>query len=74
MSIITPIAIAIPDRATMFASIPMLRITINVNSTPTGNILEITIEALRFNTITITTMIVISISNVRELSSVPIVS
>ena len=65
---------AIPDKATMFASIPILRITMNVKRTPTGKILEMTIDALRFKTKTITTIMVISISSVSELSSVPIVS
>jgi hypothetical protein len=65
---------AIPERATIFASIPILRITMNVNRTPTGNILEITIDALKFNTSTITTIMVISISRDREFSRVPIVS
>jgi hypothetical protein len=46
----------------------------NVNRTPTGNILEITIDALKFNTSTITTIMVISISRDREFSRVPIVS
>ena len=73
-SIIIPMAIAIPDSATMFASIFIFLIMINVSNTPIGNMLEITIEARRLKTITITTIIDISASKVSADSSVPIVS
>lgn len=74
ISIIIPIAIAIPDRATMFASILRYRIRIKVESTAIGKILEIIIEALRLNINTITTIMLMRISKVRAVSSVPMVS
>ena len=73
-STITPMAMAIPDRATMFASIPVYRININVASTAMGSMLAITTDARRLSTSTIITMIQISISCERLDSSVPIVS
>ncbi len=73
-STMIPMAIAIPDSATILACIPAYRMMIKVAKTPTGKILEITTEALRFKTKTITTMMAISVSCVSEVSSVPIVS
>ncbi len=73
-STITPIAMAIPERATMLASTPNWRITIKVISTPTGSRLEIMIEARMFITSTNTTRILMSISCSRANSRVPRVS
>ncbi len=73
-STITPMAIAIPDKATMLASTPKLRITMKVISTPMGSKLDIRNEALRFITRIITTIILMRISSDRASSSVPRVS
>ena len=74
MSTITPMAMAIPDNATIFASIPKKRIKINVIKTPKGNNPATITEALMFRTSTIITMMLIRISCERAYSSVPIVS
>lgn len=70
----TPIAIAIPDNATIFASIPVYFMRMKVASTAIGNMLAMMTEARRFSTSTIITMIQINISCRSEVSSVPIVS
>ncbi len=67
-------AMAIPDRATMFASTPHSFITMNVQSTASGSMVAMTTEARRLSTRISTTMIQMSTSWVSELSSVPIVS
>ena len=61
-STITPMAIAIPERATILASTSKNFINIKVIKTPIGSKLEINIEALRFNTKTRTTSMLINIS------------
>ena len=73
-STITPMAMAMPDKATILASTPNCRMVIKVINTPMGNKLEIRKEARRFNTRTITTRILISSSNVMASSRVPRVS
>ncbi len=73
-STITPIAIAIPERATIFASTPKRRITINVIKTPIGKRLDIKNDARRFITKSKTTIMLIRISSVNASSSVPSVS
>ncbi len=73
-STITPMAIAIPERATILASTPNWRIVIKVISTPIGNKLDIKKEALKLNTKTMTTNILISNSNEMASSRVPRVS
>ena len=60
-STIVPIAIAIPDRATMFASTPKNFIAIKTINTATGNKQEINIEARRLKTQIIITKMVINI-------------
>ena len=61
-STITPMAIAIPDNATILASTPVSFIIMNVISTATGSNPEIITEALRLNINTIITIILISTS------------
>ena len=73
-STIVPIAIAIPDNATIFASTPKSFIAINTIKTATGNRPEINTEARKLNTIIIITKMVINISNVKASLSVPKVS
>ena len=73
-STIVPIAMAIPDKATMFASTLNSFIEIKTINTATGNSPEISTEALKLNTIIIITKMVIKISNVSASSSVPKVS
>jgi len=73
-STIIPMAMAIPDNATILASMPTYRIMMKAASTPTGSILEMTIDALRFRMRTMTTMMAISVSWVSAVSSVPMVS
>ena len=73
-STIVPIAIAIPDNATIFASTPKSFIAINTIRTATGNSPEISTEARRLNTIIIITKMVINISSVKASLSVPNVS
>ena len=70
----TPIAIAIPDKATILASTPIYFMMMKVANTPMGRILDIIIEARRLTIKTITTMIQIKISCDNAVSSVPIVS
>ena len=74
MSTITPMAMAIPDNATILASTPKKCIKIKVISTPNGNNPATITEARRFNTNTIITMILIRISCERADSRVPMVS
>ena len=73
-STIVPIAIAIPDSATILASTPKSFIAINTINTATGNSPEINTEARRLNTIMIMTKMVMSISKVKASLSVPNVS
>ena len=73
-STITPMAIAIPDSATIFASIPVYRISINVANTAIGSILAITTDARKLSTNTMMTIIQINISCERLVSNVPMVS
>ncbi len=73
-STITPIAIAMPDSATTFASTPTSFIKTNVQSTVSGSMAAITTDARKFSTKMSTTIMQMSTSSVRELSSVPIVS
>ena len=73
-STITPMDMAIPDRATMLASTPNCLIAMKAISTPTGSKLDIRKEALRFNTRTMTTRMLISSSRDMASSSVPRVS
>ncbi len=73
-STMVPIAMAIPERATILASTPKSFMEINTISTATGSNPEISTEARRLNTITIITRTVISISSVRASLRVPSVS
>ncbi|CAI8160282.1 MAG: Uncharacterised protein [Formosa sp. Hel3_A1_48] len=73
-STIVPIAIAIPDNATILASTPKSFIAINTIKTATGKSPEISMEARRLNTIMIITRMVIKISKVNASLSVPKVS
>jgi hypothetical protein len=73
-STIVPMAIAIPERATILASTLNSFMLINTIKTATGNNPEISIEALKLNTIIIITNMVISISRVSASFKVPIVS
>jgi len=74
ISTIVPMAMAIPESATILASTPNNFILINTSSTATGNKLEIKSEALMLNTMTTTTKMVIRISRVRASCSVARVS
>ena len=65
---------AIPDKATILASTPNLRILIKVISTPIGSKLEIKTDARRLKTSINTTKILINISNVKASCKVPKVS
>ena len=73
-STIVPIAIAIPESATIFASTPKSFMVIKTIKTATGNNPDISIEARRLKTITIMTKIVIRISKIKASLSVPNVS
>ena len=73
-STIVPIAIAIPDNATILASTLKSFIAINTIKTATGNKLEIKIEALKLKTIIKITKMVIKISKINASLSVPNVS
>src|SRR5699024_1474095 len=64
ISTITPMAIAIPVSETMLASTEASFIAMNVISTATGSIPEMSNDVRRFSTITTITMIVIIISSV----------
>ena len=61
-STMTPMAMAIPERATIFASTPICFMMIKVTSTPMGRILDMRMDARRLITNTMTTIIQISIS------------
>ncbi len=74
ISTIVPIAMAMPERATMFASTPKSFIAMKHISTASGSTAEIKIELRRCMTITITTMIVTRISSTSAVLSVPRVS
>ncbi len=74
MSTIVPIAMAIPDKATILAVTSMYFMAMKVMSTAMGRTPDIRAEALRFITIISTTMIVIRICSDKASSSVPIVS
>ena len=73
-STIVPIAIAIPESATILASTPKSFIAINTINTATGSNPEIRTEARRLNTIMMITKMVINISKVNASLSVPNVS
>ena len=73
-STMVPIAMAIPERATILASTLKNFIEIKTIKTATGNKPEMRMEARRLKTITIITSTVIRISNVRASLSVPRVS
>jgi hypothetical protein len=74
MSTIVPMAMAMPESATMLASTPNIFIAMNPISTAMGSI-ELTSNALRkCITITMTTMMVTRISSMSALLSVPSVS
>ena len=73
-STIVPMAIAIPDNATILASIPNAFMAINTINTASGNNPEIKIEALRLNTIMMITSMVIKISRASASFKVPKVS
>ena len=70
----TPIAIAIPDRATILALMPVYFIMIKVASTAIGSKLDIIMDARKLNTRTMITIITIKISCDSDDSKVPIVS
>ena len=74
MSTITPIAIAIPDNATIFASTPKNLISMKVISTPAGKRPAMITDALRLRTRTIITIMLMRISCESADPSVPIVS
>ena len=74
ISTIVPMAMAMPDSATMFASTPNSFIAMKHIRTASGSTAEIKIELRRCMTITITTMIVTRISSTSAVFSVPSVS
>ena len=74
ISTIVPIAMAMPERATMLASTPKTFIATKQSKTARGSNPEIRIELLRCIIITSTTMMVISISRERAERRVPRVS
>ena len=74
ISTIVPMAIAMPDSATIFASTPKVFIAIKHISTAKGSRPLMSTELLRCTTKTITTMIVTRISSVRAVFNVPKVS
>ncbi len=67
ISTIVPMAIAIPDRATMLASTPNVFIAMKHINTASGSRPLISTELRRCRTITITTTMVTNISSVRAL-------
>ena len=73
-STITPMAMAIPERATILASTPTIFMTMKVLMTANGSIPAMTTEARRLRTSISTTMIQISTSWVNASSRVPMVS
>ena len=73
-STITPMAMAIPDSATMLASTPVSFMMMKEASTASGSMVAMTTEARRLSTRMSTTMIQMSTSSVSELSNVPMVS
>ena len=74
ISTIVPIAIAIPDKATIFASTPKYRIAIKHIKTATGSDPATNNDDLKLSSIKITTIMVISICNPIASSKVPKVS
>ena len=70
-STIVPMAIAIPESATIFASTANNFIAIKTMRTATGNKPETTIDILRLRSITRTTKIAINISKYKAELSVP---
>lgn len=74
ISTIVPMAIAMPDSATIFASTPKVFIAIKHIRTAKGSRPLMRIELLRCTTKTMTTMIVTRISSVRAVFNVPKVS
>ena len=73
-STMVPMAMAIPESATILASTPNSFMEMNTINTATGNRPEIRIEALRLNTMTTITKMVIRISRVSASFKVPNVS
>ena len=73
-STMVPIAMAIPDKATILASTLKSFMAINTMSTATGSSPEIKMEARRLNTMMIITKMVIKISKVSASFKVPKVS
>ena len=73
-STMVPIAMAIPDKATIFASTSNNFMAIKTINTATGNNPEIKIEARKLKTITIITKMVIKISKLKASFKVPNVS
>ena len=74
MSTMVPMAIAIPERATMFASTPPSFMKMKVNSTAMGNRDAIRKDARRCINMNSTTRIVTRISSEIAVFSVPRVS
>ncbi len=73
-STMVPMAMAIPERATILASTPKSFMLIKTISTATGSNPDIRMEARRLNTITTITRMVTKISRVRASLRVPRVS
>ena len=74
MSTIVPIAIAMPDKATMFASMPNAFMRMKQASTATGNKPLMSSDERTFITMTTTTMMVIKICRSIAVSRVAMVS
>ena len=74
MSTIVPMAMAMPDRATMLASTPNVFMAMKHISTASGSSALISNELRRCITITRITMIVTRISSISAVFSVPSVS
>ncbi len=74
ISTMVPMAIAIPDRATMLASTPNVFMAMNTIKTASGNNALMRMELRRCSTITRITMIVTRISSDSAVLSVPSVS
>ena len=69
-----PMAMAIPESATILASTPNIFMAMNTIKTATGSSPDISTEARRLKTIMMMTKMVISISKVSASLSVPKVS
>jgi hypothetical protein len=74
MSTIVPLAMAMPDSATLLASTPKIFMPMKLMSTASGSNPEIINELLRCMTMTMTTMAVTRISSVSAWFRVPRVS